>query len=157
MSDTSHIGALAYFRVLKARFPPRLTEWLCAAQIFMLGVGLVLSPGTFERTSLKPFAEYMPTHWWAWSAVAVGTFRLASLFVNGHAPRISGPMRVIGAAAGGGFFGLLLGRFIDISTVETVALGVYPFTMWLIADVFNGARAGADTLKTWRRRNDLVL
>lgn len=157
MTRQPSAGAGLYVRRLRQKVPARIAEWLCAGQIFVLGWGLLLFPATFDRPGLSVFSDFMPTARWAWISLALGSFRLVALFVNGHRPLVSGPMRIVGAIAGAGLFGLFLGRFVDISTEGSIAIGVYPFAAWLVADIWNGARASTETFSNWRHRNASVV
>jgi len=147
---------MTLFIRIRERFPSRAPEWFCSGLIFALGIAMVIFPASFERPGLETFVQLMPQATWALVGVLLGGWRLSFLFINGHSPRLSVPARLVGAVLGVGFFGLFVGRFVESSTSNAIALGVITYSGLALADLYNTMRVTADAKAEWGKNAGMV-
>lgn len=140
---------MTLFIRIRERFPTRALEWFCSALIFALGLSMLSFPASFERPALATFTQLMDPVVWALCGIGLGGARLSALFINGRNARLSIPARFLGAILGTGFYGLFVGRFVESSTSNAIALGVITYSGLMMADIYNTMRVTAHAKAEW--------
>lgn len=130
----------------------RLMEWLCSAIILAIGLHLLAYPATFYRPTMIGLHDIASYNVWTSACVAVGLARMVALAVNGHWPAGTPSIRVVGALAGIGIFGLLAGAFLKATAGTAPSLAVTAYALLMVADVVSVMFATADIFHANRAR-----
>ncbi len=127
---------------LGSHFPLRVVDWLVACVVLTWGVVCLNVGGeTWYLPMYESLRLYASQAAWGWIAIALGSFRVMFLFING-AMRKSPHLRMIGAFLTA-FMWLQLSFSMFQSEYNSIAAtAIYP---WLfLADIYNVYRAAQD-------------
>lgn len=127
---------------VKDKLPIRAVEWLLSMMILIIGVVMLTGSDMFNRSGMEGFTKIMPAFCWSILAIAIGGSRVAALLINGHNPRVSSPLRAVGALLGVAMFA----AFSTAMLMESVTLGTTVFTVLMFGDFYSSIRAGRDAI-----------
>lgn len=133
-------------RELQKHFPARLPEWWNAAAMFAWGYYILTHVGALSNPAFAAFRDmassHNPTLFWGCITLAVGTVRLAALFVNGVYSRTPVIRVVTSAASAFVWMQVVLGL---LATGEPTP-GVVMYGAAVALDLISAYRASCDAV-----------
>lgn len=127
---------------VRDKLPIRAVEWLLSIMILTIGVVMLFGKDMFNRSGMSGFTQLMPALYWSTITVLIGGSRVAALLVNGHRPKLSSPLRALGAVLGVSIFA----AFSAATSLEGGLLGPTVFIVLMFGDMYSSVRAGRDAL-----------
>lgn len=124
----------------------RSLEWFSSCVMLIWGVTLMLPGDTLNGPQYSAFTRFGLTEdFWSWAFTAIGSARLAALYINGRWPR-SPLIRMAGS-----IFGVLswaqVSYLLNASTLMVTGIantGIGVYAAFAIADLFGVYRAAFD-------------
>ena len=141
------------FLRLREKMPLRIAEWMGAMAMILIGLYLVVWPTAFSRAGLSGFAAIAPVGVWVGASLVLGAGRVGALWLNGHRPTVSAPIRCIVAILGVGLFSSISAGFAMATNENGPPMGIVLALVLMIGDIFNSARAGMDSYNAIRSRS----
>lgn len=148
---------LRVYRGIHDHFPARRSEWVLAVIMVVWGWLLISPDPVFSRSAVwSQMAALAGEATWGWAAIAIGTFRLMALVINGTFSstwygRWSPHVRSL-ASFLSCFFWLQISFGLWASEASTTGLAVYPGL--LVLDLMNVVAAASDAGQMDRAKRD---
>jgi hypothetical protein len=136
----------------REKIPLRIAEWLGGIAMILIGLYLVIWPTAFERAGLSGFSVIAPVGWWVAASLILGASRIGALWLNGHKPEVSAPIRCVVAIAGVGLFSSIAAGYAMATNQYGPPMAMILALVLMAGDLFNSARAGMDTYLAIRSR-----
>jgi hypothetical protein len=125
---------------LAYHFPMRISEWLASSFLVAWGLAILSHHDSYARWTTLYLENLADIETWGIYALALGVFRMVSLFINGAMQR-SPHARAIGAFASC-FLWLQLSFGAFLGNWPTASTTIFP--LMLMADFYNVFRAARD-------------
>ncbi|TPW31180.1 hypothetical protein [Pararhizobium mangrovi] len=132
------------FGRLKRRFPERIVEWLCAAELVGWGAVFYGRPFIFSNPAMGMLRKMAPAELWGVCLMTVGALWIVGLVVNGARHKTTSKIRATCATAGLVTFLLLALGFAVAYPEQMTGLWLVTLILHVLAAAYSVFRAMVD-------------
>lgn len=140
------------FLRIRERIPLRIAEWLGGVAMILIGLYLVIWPTAFERVGLSGFSAIAPVGVWVGASLVLGAARVGALFLNGHKPEVSAPIRCFVACMGVALFSSIAAGYAMATNEHGPPMAMIFAIVLMAGDLFNTIRSAMDSTNAIRSR-----